>query len=300
MLKKIKKGLNILGLYGVFTIGKFIRDSVEKDAKYLKILYRYRMGKKLNIDNPKTFNEKIQWLKLYDRKDLYTKIVDKYEVRKYIEDKIGAEYLIPLLGVYNSFDEINFELLPKQFVIKCTHDSGGLVICKDKNKLNIEKARKKISKCLNRNYFYNTREWPYKNVKPRIIIEKYMVDESRTELKDYKFFCFDGKVKSLFVASDRDTDTRFDFYDINFNKLPLKQYYENGTKEISKPKGYDEMLKLSSKLSKGFPHVRVDFYDINGKIYFGELTLSHFSGLKKFEPEKYDYLFGDFIKLPDK
>lgn len=298
MVKKIKKGLNILGLYGVFTIGKFIRGSVEKDVKYLKILYRYRIGKKLNLDNPKTFNEKIQWLKLYDRKDLYTQIVDKYEVRKYIEDKIGGEYLIPLLGVYDSFDEINFELLPKQFVIKCTHDSGGLVICKDKNKLNIEKARKKINKCLNRNYFYNTREWPYKNVKPRIIIEKYMVDESRTELKDYKFFCFNGEIKALFVATDRDVDTRFDFYDIEFNKLPLKQYYKNGIKKVNKPKGYEEMLTLASKLSRGFPHVRVDFYDINGEIYFGELTLSHFSGMKKFEPEKYDYLFGSYIKLP--
>ena len=300
MLKKIKKGFDILGLYGVFALGKLMRGSIEKDSNYLRILYRYRLGKKLNLENPQTFNEKIQWLKLYDRKDLYTKIVDKYEVRNYIKSKIGEEYLIPLIGIYNSFDEIDFEVLPKQFVIKCTHDSGGLVICKDKNKLDKEKARKKINRCLSRNYFYNTREWPYKNVKPRIIIEKYMVDESGTQLKDYKFFCFDGEAKALFVASDRDIDTRFDFYDTEFKKIPLKQYYENGTKEISKPKGYEEMLLLASKLSKGFPHVRVDFYDINGQIYFGELTLSHFSGMKKFEPEKYDYIFGEWIKLPRK
>lgn len=300
MLKKFKKGFNILGLYGVFTIGKFLRGSIEKDAKYLKILYRYRLGKTLNLEDPRTFNEKIQWLKLYDRKALYTQIVDKYEVRNYIKEKIGEKYLIPLIGVYNSFDEINFESLPAQFVIKCTHDSGGLVICKDKSKLDIEKARKKINKCLNRNYFYNTREWPYKNIKPRIVIEKYMVDESRTELKDYKFFCFDGKVNALFVATDRGIDTRFDFFDTDFNKIPLKQYYENGNKQINKPKGYKEMLELASELSKGFPHVRVDLYDINGKIYFGELTLSHFSGLKRFEPEKYDYIFGDWISLPNR
>lgn len=300
MKNKITKAIDMIGLYSIFTLGKFIRGSVEADKRYLEILYKYRLGKKLNLDNPKTFNEKIQWLKLYDRKDLYTRVVDKFEVRKYIEEKIGDKYLIPLIGVYEKFEDINFTKLPNQFVIKCTHDSGGLVICKDKSKLDINKAKKKINRCLKRNYFYNTREWPYKNVKPRIIIEKYMVDESGVELKDYKFFCYDGEVKSLFVATDRNIDTKFDFFDIKFNKLPLKQYYENGNKKINKPKGYSEMLNLASKLSKGFPHVRVDFYDINGSIYFGELTLSHFSGMKIFEPEEYDYLFGSYIKLPDR
>lgn len=267
------------------------------DELYLKILFRIKMGYKLDLKNPKTFNEKLQWLKLHDRNPLYTTLVDKYEVRQYIEDTIGKEYLIPLLGVWDRFEDIDFEQLPEQFVLKCTHDSGGIVICKDKSKLNLKKAKKKINTSLKKNFYWAFREWPYKNVKPRIIAEKYMVDESGTELKDYKIFCFDGKPKALFVATDRSIhETKFDFFDIDFNHLPFMQHYPNNTeREITKPKGLEKMLVLAEKLTQDFKHCRADFYDINGQVYFGELTFSHFSGFEHFKPKEWDYKFGDWI-----
>lgn len=270
------------------------------DDMFLKLIFRLKMGQKLDLKNPITYNEKLQWLKLYDRDPKYTNMVDKYEVRKYIADTIGEQYLFDLLGVWDKFDDIDFEQLPNQFVLKCTHDSGGLVICKDKSTLDISAARKKINKCLKRNYYYSCREWPYKMIKPRIICEKYMVDESGVELKDYKFFCFDGEPKAFFVATDRGIDTRFDFFDMDFNHLPFMQHYKNGVKKIVKPPGFYEMVELSKKLSQGIPHVRVDFYDINGKVYFGELTFFHFSGMEKFEPAHFDKQFGDYLKLPKK
>ncbi len=268
------------------------------DKQYLKIKYRLKMGKKLNLENPQTYNEKLQWLKLYDRKPIYSKLVDKYEVREIIRKKIGEEYLIPLLGVYEKFNQINFESLPNQFVIKTTHDCGGIVICKDKSKFNQKEAQKKIEHHLRKNYYYMHREWPYKKVKPRIIIEKYMVDESRTELKDYKFFCFDGEPKLMFVATDRGVDTRFNFYDMNFKQINLQQHYKNSNKEIDRPKNFDTMISIAKKLSENLPHIRVDLYDVNGHIYFGELTLYHFSGFEKFYPEEYDLILGKELKLP--
>ena len=268
------------------------------DKQYLKIKYRLKMGKKLNLENPQTYNEKLQWLKLYDRKPIYSKLVDKYEVREIIRKKIGEEYLIPLLGVYEKFNQINFESLPNQFVIKTTHDCGGIVICKDKSKFNQKEAQKKIEHHLRKNYYYMHREWPYKKVNPRIIIEKYMVDESRTELKDYKFFCFDGEPKLMFVATDRGVDTRFNFYDMNFKQINLQQHYKNSNKEIDRPKNFDTMISIAKKLSENLPHIRVDLYDVNGHIYFGELTLYHFSGFEKFYPEEYDLILGKELKLP--
>ncbi|ENZ30802.1 hypothetical protein HMPREF1084_03375 [Clostridium butyricum 60E.3] len=267
------------------------------DALYLKLMYRGMMGRKLDLKNPKTYNEKLQWLKLNDRNPLYTNMVDKYEVRKYIEKIIGEEHLIPLIGVWDNFEDIEFDKLPNQFVLKCTHDSGGIIICKDKKKFDIEKAKNKLNKHLETNFYYFGREWPYKNVKPRIICEKYMVDESGVELKDYKFFCFEGIPKALFIATDRGIDTRFDFFDMNFNHLPIKQHYKNGKKQIVKPKSFDKMVEFASKLSKDIPHLRVDFYDINGHIYFGELTFYHFCGYERFEPEDYDIYFGNMINL---
>ena len=268
------------------------------DYIFLQIKYRYKFNKKLDLKKPQTFNEKLQWLKLYDRNPEYTKMVDKYEAKKYVANIIGEEYIIPTLGVYDKFEDINFATLPNQFVIKCTHDSGGLVICKDKTSFNIKEARKKINISLRNTYYNYGREWPYKNVKPRIIIEKYMVDESKKELKDYKFFCFNGEPKLLFVAKDRPFATKFNYYDMNFKKLPFKQHYENFNDYIEKPKGFEKMIELSKKLSKDIPHVRVDFYDINGKVYFGELTFYHFSGFEKFEPEEWDKILGDMLELP--
>ncbi|MDD3747064.1 MAG: ATP-grasp fold amidoligase family protein [Anaerostipes sp.] len=285
--------------YAILALGRVLPDTVSADGLYLKLLYRNRMKKKLNIVHPKTYNEKLQWLKLYNRKPEYTMMVDKYEVKEYVSSVIGDEYIIPTIGVWNSFDEIDFDELPKQFVLKCTHDSGGLVICTDKTKLDMKKARKQITHCLKRRYFKNTREWPYKDVKPRIIAEKYMVDESGYELKDYKFFVFDGQVKSMFIATNRglDSETCFDFYDRNFKHLPFTNGHPNSKRAIKKPENFEKMILLAEELGKDMPHARIDFYNINGDVYFGEITFFHWSGFKAFNPEKWDSQFGEWVKL---
>lgn len=292
----IKKVMSNPIYYAIIFIGRILHKTVKFDAIYLKILYRFKMKKSLDLKNPQTYNEKLQWLKLYDRNPDYVKMVDKYEVKNYVKELIGDEYIIPTIGIWDKFEDIDFDSLPEQFVLKCTHDSGGLVICKDKSKLDIKEAKRKINHALKRNYYLNTREWPYKDVKPRIIAEKYM-DDGSGQLKDYKFFCFNGEPKSLFIASDRGIDTRFDFYDMDFNHLDFINGYKNSGKKISKPQGFEKMAELSRKLSKGLPQARIDFYDINGKIYFGEITFFHWSGLTPFNPEKWDYTFGEWIEL---
>lgn len=252
------------------------------DKMYLKWKFKLIMGYKLDLDNPQTFNEKLQWLKLYDRNPEYTKMVDKYEVREYIKEKLGGEYLIPLLGVYDNFDDIDFSNLPNQFVIKCNHDSGGLVISKDKGNLNIEETRKKINRSLKKNYYYAGREWPYKNVKPRIIIEEYMEDKIDKELIDYKLYAFNGKVDYVMACFDRfNGGPKFIYFDKNWN---IKKSFSNdGMKygdsiKLRKPKNLDKMFEFASLLSKNIPFVRVDFYEVNGKLYFGELTFFPSSG----------------------
>lgn len=270
------------------------------DKTCLKILFKLKMGKTLNLDNPKTFNEKLQWLKIYQRDSTYSSLVDKYEVRQYIEKSLGADILIPLLGVWDCFEDIDFDQLPSQFVLKCTHDSGGLVICTDKSKLDIAAAKKKINKCLKRNYYYNGREWPYKNIKPKIICEKFMVDESGVELKDYKFLCFNGKVKCSFVCLNRNKSTglNVDFYDMDWKPMPFERHYSCSDTVISKPINFDKMVEFAEILSKNIPFVRVDFYETNGQLYFGELTFYPGGGFEEFTPESYDYLLGSWMELP--
>jgi hypothetical protein len=274
------------------------------DIFFLKCLYRLKFGRSLNLDAPKSFNEKLQWLKLYDRRPEYSMMVDKAEVKKYVAGIIGEEHIIPTLAVYNRVEEIDFDALPNQFVLKCTHDSGGIVICKDKETLDKKAAIKKLKKGLKTNYFYQNREWVYKNVKPRIIAEQYMTNDSNSavdELSDYKWFCFDGEPKAMFIATDRfakGEETKFDFYDMDFHHLPFTNGHPNASKPISKPKSFEAMKELARKLSKGLPHVRVDFYDVNGHVYFGELTFFHWSGTMPFEPEEWDYKFGEWLKLP--
>lgn len=273
------------------------------DESFIKKQFKYTMGYDLDLENPKTYNEKLQWLKLFDRKPAYTIMVDKYAVKQYVAKKIGKEYLIPTLGVWDKPEDIDFDVLPDQFVLKCTHDSGGLIICKDKKKLDKSQAIKKIKSCLKRKYFYIHREWPYKNVRPRVIAEQYMEDSETGELRDYKFFCFNGEVKALFIASERQsksTETRFDFFDADFNHLPITNGHPNADTPPQKPKCFEEMKRLASLLSKNIPHVRVDFYEVNGRVYFGELTFSHWSGFVPFSPKEWDYTFGSWIKLPDK
>ena len=269
------------------------------DESFLKKAFRCYMGKELNLDNPQTFNEKLQWLKLYDRKPEYTTMVDKYAVKKYVADIIGEEYIIPTLGVWNHFDEIDFDKLPNHFVLKCTHDSGGIVICKDKNKLDLKSAKKKIEKCLKRNYYWSSREWPYKDVKPRIIAEPYMEDSKAHELIDYKFMCFNGKVKCSFTCSERFSKDglKVTFFDKDWNVMPFERHYPVSKDSPKKPINYDKMIQFSEQLSKGIPFVRVDFYEINGQLYFGELTFYPGGGFEEFTPEEWDYKLGDFLKL---
>ena len=282
ILKKIKYAMRII-----------------PDRAYIQMYYFAHFKKFCDLKNPKTYNEKLNWLKLHDKNPIYTRIVDKFEAKEYVKDIIGDQYIIPTLGVWDKFDDIDFDELPQQFVLKCTHDSEGLVIVKDKDKLDKEMAKNKIESALKQNFFYIGREWPYKNVKPRIIAEKYMEDHIDGELRDYKFFCFDGEPKAMFVASDRASDNvKFDYFDLNFNHLDIKQKYPHAEQPLRKPVTFEKMIELSKVLSKGFPHVRVDFYEVDGQLYFGELTFYHFSGFMPFEPDKWDKIFGDWIKLP--
>lgn len=268
------------------------------DDEFLKRKWRLVFGKSIDLKNPETFNEKIQWLKIHDRKDMYIKLVDKYEAKKNVIESIGEDYVIPTIGIYDKFEDINFDELPSQFVIKCTHDSGGLVVVKDKSKMNLREIRKKISKSLKRNYYYHGREWPYKNVKPRIIIEKYMEDDNADELTDYKVMCFGGKAKMIFTCTERFGDgLKVTFFDLDWNKLPFERHYPASKKDIPKPKNLKKMIELSEKLAEGIPFVRIDWYEINGKLYFGEYTFYPGSGFEEFTPEEWDKKLGDLIDL---
>lgn len=293
-VKAIKNPEWLFGAVLRRTIGPYMNDRA-----FIKWEYFSGMRKFPNLENPVTYNEKLQWLKLNDTHPEYVKLVDKADAKDYVSSVIGNEYIIPTLGVWDSFDEIDFDALPDSFVLKTTHDSGGVVVCPDKSKLDKDAARKKLEKSLKNNYFLTHREYPYKYIKPRILAEKYMVDESGTELKDYKFFCFDGKCKMLFVATGRGKgDVRFDFFDTEFKHLPFVQGHPWADEQPKKPKGFEQMLVLAEKLGAGFPHVRVDLYDVNGKIYFGELTFFHFSGNVPFVPEEWDYKIGEWLTLP--
>ena len=271
------------------------------DELFLRCRFRIVMGKKLDLKNPTTYNEKLQWLKLYDRNPEYTRLVDKIAVKGFVEETIGPEYVIPTLKVYTAPEDVNINDLPKQFVIKTNHDgdSLGVFVCKDKNTFDFKKALSSLSKNLKRNYYYTGREWPYKNVKPYIFVEEYKEDESG-ELRDYKFFCFNGIVKALFVATERSKgQVKFDYFDRDFNHLNLRQSHPTSDKPIPKPQNFELMIQLAEKLSKGIPHVRVDLYNCNGHIYFGEMTFYHYGGMIKFHPEKWDYIFGEWITLPN-
>lgn len=270
--------------------------------KFLKMEYRFNMGTPLNLDSPQKYTEKLQWLKLYDHRPEYTTMVDKYEVKQYVSDRIGSEYVIPLLGVWERVEDIDFSSLPDKFVLKTAHDSGGLVICKDKSQLDISAARKKLSYFLNRKYYDYNREWPYKNVKPRIIAEEYMEDETYKELRDYKFFTFGGVPKVLYIAQGRGKGepTVADFFDMDFKHLPFTIDHDMADVPPEMPKNFELMKELAAKLSEGTPQLRVDFYEVNGKVYFGEMTFFHCSGLTPFHPEEWDRIFGDWVVLPTK
>lgn len=272
------------------------------DKMYLQLFYFATTRKFINFKNPKGFCEKIQWLKVNDRRPEYSQLVDKLAVRDHIAEVLGEEYLFPLLGKWESFDDIDFDSLPEQFVMKCNHDSGSTKVIKNKSLLTTEEInemREFYSARLKQDFYYAGREYPYKGIKPYIILEQLMIDETTPEksIEDYKFFCFNGEPKVMFVATDRATDCKFDFFDMNFNHLDLVNIHPNADKPIPKPEKFDEMKELAAKLSQGMRHVRIDLYELNGKIYFGEYTFFHGGGFQLCHPEKWERQLGDWIDI---
>ena len=268
----------------------------------ISVKYEWLFGKKLDLNDPKTFNEKLQWLKLYDRNPLYHTLVDKAEVKKRVADKIGEEYIIPTYGVYNSVDEIDFDAFPDQFVLKCTHDSASVIICKDKTTFDTQQAKQTLSECLKHKHYIYGREWVYKSINPRIIAEPYLEDRRTGQLSDYKFFCFNGAVRALFIATDRQSgrEPNFDFYDGEGSHLNLLHGHPNASSPPALPIGFTRMKELASVLSEGIPQVRIDFYECNERIYFGEFTFFHHCGFVPFSPPEWDDIFGSYITLPKK
>lgn len=280
---------NIIEKCILFLLNKNYRTQILKslgsydsmnDKEFLEKMFKVYMGYELDLNNPKTFNEKLQWLKLYDRNPEYTKMVDKFEVKYYVNDRIGNEYTIPTLGVWEQFEEIDFSKLPNQFVLKCTHDCGGLVICRDKSKLNIKKAKRKINRSLNRNYYLSGREWPYKNVKPRIVGEKFIGIDGKTP-EDYKILCINGKADNIMVCTDRDSGTtEFYFFNTKWELIRCNDWGKNAPENftLEKPQNLEKMIQIAEKLSENIPLARIDLYNINGDIFFGEITFFPGSG----------------------
>lgn len=283
----------------VKNFGQWLPDSV-----YIRLRYRYQLGKRLNLKDPKTFQEKLQWLKLHDRNPEYTKMVDKVLVKDYVASKVGSEYVVPMIGVWDKPEDIDWDKLPNRFVLKTNHSGGntGVVICKDKSTFDRQNAIDRLNASLKCNVFRTTREWPYKNIQKKVFAEEYLeAAPGQEDLPDYKFFCFNGEVKALFVATERQNpneEVKFDFFDAEYNHLPFCQGHDNAKVTPKKPQSFDEMKKIAATLSKGIPHVRVDLYEVNGRPVFGELTFCHFGGVVPFEPEEWDYKFGEWLKLP--
>lgn len=272
------------------------------DSLYLRIFYFATTGRMLHLREPKGFNEKLQWLKIHDRHWEYQELVDKLAVRKHIDQCLGEGHMFPLLGYWDSFEKIDFESLPNQFVMKCNHDSGSTKIIRDKASLSekdMDALRDHFERRMKRDFFFAGREYPYKGIKPCIMAEQLMEYENDKEksIEDYKFFCFDGVPKMMFVATDRSTDCRFDFFDMDFNHLPIENIHPNADRPIQKPALFEEMKEIAAKLSQGMRHVRIDLYELNGKIYFGEYTFFHGGGFCLFEPEGWEQRLGSWIDL---
>lgn len=270
------------------------------DKPYLQLFYFATTRKFINFKDPKGFNEKLQWLKIYDKHPEYSKLVDKYAVREHIAETLGEEYLFPLIGKWESFDEIDFKSLPEQFVLKCNHDSGSTKVIRDKSALSqvdFDEMNKFFTKKLKRDFFFAGREYPYKGIKPCIIAEQLMVNEEAPEcsIDDYKFYCFNGEPKMMLMVTDRETDCRFDFFDMDFNHLDVKRHVPNSDKPIEKPKMFDEMKEIATKFAKDKKFVRIDLYELGGKIYFGEYTFFAGGGFQLFHPAEWERKLGDWI-----
>jgi hypothetical protein len=259
------------------------------------------MNKKLNLKSPKSFNEKLQWLKIHDRHPIYMDMVDKYTAKEFVAKRIGKEHIIETYGVWNRFEDIDFDSLPNQFVLKCTHDSAGYVICKNKDEFDFNYARKKITKCLKRNFYYVGREWPYKGLKPRVIAEKYMEDHTLHELRDYKIFTFNGVPRIMHLVSNRQNaaeETYGDFFDMDYKHIDLTMGHPNAPCCPEKPQNFEKMKEFTAILAEGTIHLRVDFYEVDGQLYFGELTFYQDSGISPIEPKEWDGILGEWIDIP--
>ena len=268
------------------------------DKQYIKMIFRGKLGYKLNLKNPQTFNEKLNWFKLYNRQPLYTSLADKYAVKKYVADKIGEQYVVKNLGVWNSFDDIDFDSLPNQFVLKCTHDSSGALVCRDKSTFDMKSAKEKLDFVMKMNYFYACREWPYKNIPHRIIADELLDDHSGKELNDYKFWCFNGKPTYMYCTVKTAKDAIYEnFYDMAFKPAMINHGWPRRSPEFEKPAAFEEMKELAAKLSEGIPFVRIDFFYVEGKVYFGEYTFFDWAGLQPFDKKEQDLELGKLIDL---
>lgn len=306
-LEKIKKLLTNKDARTIFLANRGFYHRMD-DETYLRMLFKAYVGYELDLNEPRSFNEKMQWLKLYDHRPEYTDYVDKYKVRAYIEKTIGKEYLVPLIDAWDRADQIDFSKLPEKFVLKCNHDSGrGVYLCSDRSKLDEKAVRDLLGKSLKQNYYLRGREWPYKNVVPKIICEAFLEDEAsrpgeKFDLVDYKIMCFGGQVKCSFVCSERYSPEglRVTFFDRDWKVLPFIRHYPKSSKQIPRPKLYEKMIELSETLSKDLPFARIDWYEVGGKLYFGEITLYPGSGFEEFTPVSADYELGSWIPLPPK
>lgn len=278
-------------------LGPWIKD----DETYLRWYYFFSMRKRLNLKTPSTFNEKVNWLKLHDHNPLYTSLVDKLEAKDYVTKKVGAGHVFPTLGIWHRPEDIEWDALPNRFVLKTTQGGGGIgvIICHDKTKFDKAKAIAKLNSALKQNLYTSSREWPYRDVRPRIFAEPYMEDE-HGELRDYKFFCFNGKCRMLFVATERQTreEPFFNFFDEKYQPLPFRQGHPVNPVIPAKPDGFDKMVRIAEQLSEGLPHVRMDMYEIKGKVYFGEYTFYHFGGVVPFVPAEWDEKIGSWLTIP--
>lgn len=298
LCKKNRRGVVAAVFNNLIRLGVF---HWMNDRSYLSLIYWANFGSKIDWNAPKTFNEKLQWLKIHDHNPVYPIIADKLKMKEWVSDIIGPGYTIPNLGVWNNPEEIDFDSLPNQFVLKWNHDSGSIVVCKNKEAFDREKAINKLKYGDRVNGFWYGREWPYSQIHPKVFAEVYMEDEKTKELRDYKIFTFDGKAKLLLVASERQkegVDTKFDFFDLNLNHIAMRNQHENAKITPEPPSQFQLMKKIAERVSQGFAHLRVDFYEVNEKVYIGELTLYHGSGFMTFAPEKWYDILGDWIKLP--
>lgn len=294
----VKKPL--LLLYGYFWY--VLQHTIKNDKLYLSIIYWLRFRKAIRWNNPQTFNEKLNWLKVHYHRDILTQMADKYEAKKIVAKKIGPQYVVPLYGVWDQAEEIDFVKLPNQFVLKCNHNSGGgMCICKDKSELDYNSVRERLERGLKKDFYLLSREWPYKNIHHRILAEQLLVDNSGAEINDYKWWCFNGEPMYMYrtIKSKNRHDVFENFYDMDFNPVMIDHGYPRRVPEFEKPAEFEEMKQLAKQLSDGLPFVRMDFFDVNGKVYFGEFTFYDWGGMNPFKGD-WDAKLGSLLTLPTK